>query len=56
MGKSSKKSLTEIKAMAKGYQEMGELNLQISDEFFLLETEGERLNEMDTKESKNKAN
>lgn len=55
MRKSTKKSLSEIKAMAKGYQEMGELNLEISQYCFLVEDEGEKLNEMGSKESESQA-
>lgn len=41
--------------MAKGYQEMAEINLTISQEFFHLEKEGESLYEMDFKETESKA-
>lgn len=34
-----------IKQMEIGYQEMGELNLQIANEFFLAESEGEAIND-----------
>lgn len=46
------KSLTEIKAMARGYQEMGEINLQLSKDYFLTEEEGEKLSEMGEKKGK----
>lgn len=38
--------------IAKGYQEMGEINLAISKEDHHLEEEGEKLNEMDRENSK----
>jgi hypothetical protein len=38
--------------MAKGYQEMGEINLTISQEDHHLEEEGVKLHEVDSKESK----
>ncbi|MCL1696375.1 hypothetical protein [Lysinibacillus sp. BPa_S21] len=34
-----------IKQMAKGYQEMGELSLQISNEWYSVENEGESIND-----------
>lgn len=41
--------------MANNYKLMGEINLSICGDFFLLENEGEKLHEMDFKESKGKA-
>lgn len=41
-------TLTEV---AKGYIEMGEINLAISEEFFLLEDEGEKIYEMDSEKT-----
>lgn len=37
--------------MAKGYEEMGAINLQISKDFFHLETEGEKYYEMDSEKA-----
>lgn len=42
-------------AMAKGYEEMADINLQIAQEYFYLETEGEIFNEMDRKGAEDKA-
>jgi hypothetical protein len=42
-------------AMKKGYLEMAEINLILTQEFFHLENEGEKLNEMGAKETKEKA-
>ncbi|MCR4362082.1 hypothetical protein JDW21_19130 [Bacillus subtilis] len=39
-------------AMAKGYEEMANINLAIVEECFHLETEGEKIYEMDTKKGK----
>lgn len=41
--------------MANNYKIMGEINLSICGDFFLLENEGEKLNEMDFKKRKSKA-
>lgn len=41
--------------MAEGYQEMGELNLQISEEFSFLENEGDKMNEMGSTKTESKA-
>lgn len=41
--------------MAKGYEEMGAINLAICEEFFHLETEGEQVSEMDTAKSQGEA-
>lgn len=37
--------------MAKGYEEMGAINLKIVQEFFHLEVEGEKFNEVDRKKT-----
>ena len=42
-------------AIGKGYQEMSEINKQISEEYFHLENEGEKLNhELDSTKTENK--
>ena len=45
------KELKTMYDMAKGYEEMGELNLSISNDFQALEEEGEQLSELDKKET-----
>lgn len=50
-----KQTLTSMKEMARGYQEMGELNLEISNAYFFLEEEGEKINEMGAEKSKKRA-
>ena len=51
--------ITKYKEIARAYQEMGELNLEISQEFYWSETTamelGDALNEMDTDETKKEA-
>lgn len=51
----SVKKLSKYADMAKGYEEMGELNLQLSNEYFSLENEGEKLNEMGKGEEQKRA-
>lgn len=41
--------------MARGYQEMGAINLAISQEFFHLENEGEKVYEMVTEKAEGEA-
>ena len=50
-----KKVNVDKKAMELGYEAMANINLTIAQEDFHLETEGERLNEMDTTKTEGKA-
>lgn len=51
----TKMTLTAMKEMARGYQEMGELNLEIANAYSFLEEEGEKIYEMGAEESKKRA-
>lgn len=44
--------LVEVAKVAQGYKDMSEINLSISEEYFEIENESERLNEVETEEIK----
>ncbi|MFS0905690.1 hypothetical protein AB3N02_21840 [Priestia aryabhattai] len=52
----SMKKIVKYAKAIKGYQEMGTINKEISQEDFHLETEGEKFNEMGTEKGESQAN